>query len=132
MAGYSPKPLIEKLGIRQGSTICFVDAPEDYIAELGPLPISALIVPQGQPADFIHAFYTSHSKLVQDAPDLVRSLKLKGILWVSWPKRASGVQTEVTEHSFRNIFIPLGLVDVKVAAVTNVWSGLKFVRRLRP
>lgn len=130
MAGYSGKPLIDKLGIKPGQLVYFRDAPEEYFKELGTLPSGVFTAKKlNRPMDFIHCFYTEQSKLKKDTIHFKQYLEQNGILWISWPKKTSKVATDVTEQSLRDILLPLNLVDIKVAAITDVWSGLKFVWR---
>ncbi len=136
-AGYSGKPLADKLGYRPGASIAFVALPEhlseltgsadfgkvarrqDWTRPLGPVPF-----------DIIHAFTRSRAELVAGLPRLRRALNPDGMIWVSWPKQASKVPTDVTEDVVRAAALKLDLVDVKVAAIDNVWSGLKLVIRV--
>ena len=132
MAGYSGTPLIQKLGIKPGMAVHFVAAPADYPTTLGTLPdaiVSAKTLKA--PLDFVQFFTTSRKALEAKFPALARSLAPAGMLWISWPKKASKVETDVTEDVVRGIALKGGLVDVKVCAVDDVWSGLKLVRRLK-
>ncbi len=131
-SGYSPRSLVEKLGIKPGIRIAILNAPRGYRATLGRLPPGVRIVTtaRGQLA-FIQFFTTTRTELERKFAVLVKSLEPAGALWVSWPKKASGVPTDMTEDVVREIALPAGLVDVKVAAVDDVWSGLKLVRRLK-
>jgi len=131
-AGYSGKPLVAKLGIKAGAAIAILNAPHGYARVLGKLP------PQVRrksrvtaPLDFIQFFTTGERDLEREFARLERALTPAGMLWVSWPKKSSGVTTDLTENVIRDIGLAHGLVDVKVAAVDDVWSGLKFVRRLK-
>ena len=132
MAGYSGKPLIQKLGIKDGSTIAILNAPRGYDGTLGNLPreVKRKTAAVG-PLDFIHFFTAEKRELERRFRALERALAPAGLLWISWPKQASGVATDLTEDVIRAIGLAHGLVDVKVAAVDEVWSGLKFVRRVR-
>ncbi len=132
MAGYSQRSLVEKLGIKPGTRIAILNAPRGYRATLGKLPagVTVAVNPRGQ-LPFIQFFAVSRSVLESRFPALLRALDPAGALWVSWPKKASGVPTDLTEDVVREIALPTGLVDVKVAAVDDVWSGLKLVRRLK-
>ena len=131
-AGYSKKSLIEKLGIKDGFTISIIGAPENYCATLGKLPSGAK---QGKklkgPFDFLHFFCSKRSRLEDEFPTLKETLSPNGMLWVSWPKASSGVPTDLNENVIREIGLRNGLVDVKVCAVDETWSGLKFVFRLK-
>lgn len=130
-AGYSQRSLVEKLGIKPGTRIAIVDAPREYSKTLGKLPAGVTVanVARG-PLPFIHFFVVDRTVLEKQLPALVRALEPAGALWISWPKKASGVATDVTEDVVRAVALPTGLVDVKVAAIDDVWSGLKLVRRL--
>lgn len=132
MAGYSKTPLVKKLGIKPDSRMIILNAPESYAQTLGDLP-EAVIVAETLtgPLDFIHFFTTRQEILTSEFPRLKQALASSGILWISWPKRSSKVETDLTEDIIRTIGLENGLVDVKVAAVDEVWSGLKFVYRLK-
>ena len=131
MAGYSGKPLVQKLGIKSGTTIAILNAPAGYVRLLGKLPpqVTRKTTTAGT-LDFIQFFTTERRDLERRFAALARSLAPAGMLWISWPKQASGVATDLTENVIRGIGLANQLVDVKVAAVDDVWSGLKFVRRL--
>ncbi|MBI1877615.1 MAG: DUF3052 domain-containing protein [Chloroflexi bacterium] len=132
MAGYSKTPLIKKLGIKEGFKVAIVNSPENYDQTLGELPKNVTIADTLTGSfDFIHFFTTSRATLANEFPRLKQALAPAGILWISWPKRASKVETDLTEDIIRAIGLDNGLVDVKVAAVDEVWSGLKFVYRLK-
>lgn len=131
MAGYSGTPLVKKLGIKPGQKLCVIGVPRDYAALVGALPddaeISARITQQ---ADFVHLFETRRQSLAGHLQTLAGTLKPQGTVWVSWPKKSSGVASEVGEDTIRELALPLGLVDVKVCAVDQIWSGLKLVWRV--
>lgn len=131
MAGYSNRCLVDKLGIKAGTRIAILNAPRGYRATLGKLPagVTVVVKPRG-PLPFIHFFTPSRDVLEAQLPGLLRALEPAGTLWISWPKKSSGVKTDMTEDVVREIALPVGLVDVKVAAVDDIWSGLKLVRRL--
>ena len=132
MAGYSGTPLVKKLGIKPGFCIYFLNAPEQYQALLGELPPDVNEVDTADVAlDFIQFFTKSAAALVEQLPVLMKALKPNGMLWVSWPKKAAKIPTDLTEDVIREIGLAAGLVDVKVIAVDEVWSGLKFVYRLQ-
>jgi hypothetical protein len=132
MAGYSPRSLVEKLGIKPRTRIAIVNAPRGYRATLGKLPPGVTVATAARGSlPFIQFFTTSRRALEAKFAGLVRALAPDGALWVSWPKRASGVATDMTEDVVRAVALPRGLVDVKVCAVDDVWSGLKLVRRLK-
>ena len=130
-AGYSPRSLVEKLGIKPGSKIAILNAPRGYRTTLGKLPAGVRVATtlQGK-ISFIQLFTVARAELEQRIPALLRVLEPAGMIWISWPKKASGVPTDITEDVVRAVALPTGLVDVKVAAVDEVWSGLKLVRRL--
>jgi hypothetical protein len=132
MAGYSHRSLVEKLGIKPGSRIAIVNPPRGFRATLGQLPLGVTVAAHPRGAlPFIHFFVVSRAVLESRLPTLLRVLEPAGALWISWPKKASGVTTDITEDVIRAVALPTGLVDVKVAAIDDVWSGLKLVRRLR-
>lgn len=132
MPGYSGTPLPKKLGIKDGFHYALIDAPADVIAELKPSLQKCLTERDGKsPLDFAMLFAKSTAVLKREFGKTAKSLSPAGMLWVSWPKKASGVETDVNENIVRDIGLAAGLVDVKVCAVTDVWSGLKFVRRLK-
>lgn len=130
MAGYSGTPLARKLGIKAGGTVLAVDAPPGYRALLEPLPPDVRFAAR-LTADtaIVHLFVTRRRRLEQLLPQYRERLDPQGMIWASWPKKASGVATDVTEDVIRSVALPLGLVDVKVCAVDAVWSGLKLVIR---
>ena len=130
MAGYSSRPLAAKLGLKPGMAAFCIDAPADYPALLGPdaAPVAAVDdIPDG--AEFTHLFTTSRAGLQAHLTRARAVMARDGMVWVSWPKRASKRPTEVTEDVIRDLCLPMGLVDVKVCAVNGVWSGLKLVIR---
>ena len=131
-AGYSGTPLAQKLGIKPQMRISVLGFGSDYGSLTHPLPIGVTVTTRvARGARFIHLFTRSRSELEHRFPTLARNLADEGMLWVSWPKQASGVATDLTEAVVRTIGLATGLVDVKVCAVDSVWSGLKFVRRVR-
>lgn len=131
MAGYSGTPLARKLGIKPGLRAHVVNAPENYQELLGPLPEDVTFVPtlRGK-IDFIHAFVTAADDLAAKLATYRKRIVDNGVIWVSWPKKAAKVPTDVTEDVVRELALPLGLVDVKVCAVDETWSGLKLVIRV--
>jgi hypothetical protein len=131
VAGYSGKPLVAKLGIKSGSTIAILGAPRGYARTLGKLPQVRRRANAAGPLDFVQFFTKERQELEDRFGALARALAPAGMLWISWPKKASGVPTDLTEDVIRAIGLAHGLVDVKVAAVDEVWSGLKFVRRVK-
>jgi hypothetical protein len=131
-AGYSGKRLVEKLGIKPAMRIAIVGAPRGYRSTLGTLPPGVTVAAAARGTlPFIHFFTAKRSLLKRRFPALKRVLAQDGALWVSWPKQASGVATDLTEDVVREVALAGGLVDVKVCAVDEVWSGLKLVRRLK-
>lgn len=130
MAGYSKTTLIKKLGIKPGMRVYPRGAPEGYPDLIGEMPEGVVVAGQLRGTfDFIHAFYDRASALRQDYGKLKACLAKDGMLWISWPKRSSGVATDLTEDVVRAVGLAAGLVDVKVCAVDHTWSGLKFVYR---
>jgi hypothetical protein len=128
MPGYSGTPLPKKLGIKAGFRAHLANAPAEVCAELSQALAECSIVKQGA-LDFVMVFTKSHTELTREFSRLAKVLAPAGMLWVSWPKKSSGVTTDLDENAVREIGLHAGLVDVKVCAVTEVWSGLKFVRR---
>jgi len=132
MAGYSGTPLAKKLGIKEGSRIVFANAPRGFEQELGELPPRVHFVTRaGKPIDMILLFAKSHSGLKKDFVKMAKRLSPKGMLWVAWPKKSSGVATDLSFNNVQRVGLEAGLVDVKICAVNEVWSGLKFVYRLK-
>jgi hypothetical protein len=135
-AGYSGTPLPRKLGIKDGYRVALVGGPAGFGPELDPLPDGVRLLrrlPAGARAgagvDLALLFVTSRHDLARRFPQVATHLPPAGALWVAWPKRASGVATDLTEDVLREVCLPLGWVDTKVCAVSDVWSGLKFVLR---
>ena len=132
MPGYSGTPLPKKLGIKPGFVVQFACLPADVQAELRDALTSCEISRDGKSAlDFAMVFTKSKLELAKEFKRIAKVLAPAGMLWVSWPKRSSGVASDLDEGVVREIGLAAGLVDVKVCAVTEVWSGLKFVRRLK-
>ena len=131
-AGYSKRTLVEKLGIKPGARVLLIDAPEDYLETLDELPPRTHIVDDLEAQlDFIQYFTKDLNGLELAFPDLKNSLKEDGMIWISWPKGASKVKTDLNENIIREIGLKNNLVDVKVCAVDEIWSGLKFVYRVK-
>ena len=131
VAGYSKRPLVQKLGLKPGQRIIILNPPPDYNTTLGDLPDDVVISKTlSGPLDFIHYFTKERVDLEQQFPRLKQALAPAGMLWISWPKQASKVKTDVNENVVRDIGLSNGLVDVKVSAIDETWSGLKFVYRL--
>ena len=132
MAGYSGTPLPSKLGIKEHSQILLLDSPADVNAELKAALATCRVAKDGSaPLDFAMVFVKSAADLKKQFSQIAKQLAPAGMLWVSWPKKSSGVATDLTENDVRNIGLQAGLVDVKVCAVNEVWSGLKFVIRVK-
>jgi hypothetical protein len=130
--GYSKKSLVEKLGIKPGFRMFIIHEPTTYWKELGKLPEGSVVSKRlSSQFNFIHYFSTEQSELKKVFPSLKEKLTFQGILWISWPKKVAQTQTDLNENSVREIGLKNGLVDVKVCAVDEVWSGLKFVYRLK-
>ena len=129
-AGYSGKSLAQKLGFTPQARAVAIHAPKGYGTWLGAHVAESDGVPSGT-FDFVHAFYDGRATLAGDAAALVAILTPGGSLWVSWPKKSSGIRTDMTEQTLRDILLPLGVVDTKVCAVDDTWSGLKFMHRTR-
>lgn len=130
MAGYSGTPLAKKLGIKPGTLLCVVNAPAGYAALLAPLPEDVTIAREAaDELDIVHVFVKRRSELGELINDYKDRIKQTGAIWVSWPKKAAKIATDVTEDTVREVALPLGLVDIKVCAVDEVWSGLKLVIR---
>jgi hypothetical protein len=121
---------LKKLGIAPPLTLVCIDAPKDYRAWLGDAPKGVAIVSKSrQPLRAVHVFATKRAVLERHLADIRKRLEQTGFVWVSWPKKASKVETDLTEDTIRSIALPLGFVDIKVCAVSDVWSGLKLVIR---
>lgn len=129
-AGYSGTPLVQKLGIKPGARMRLVSEPGNFRSILGALPDGVRSSPRGE-LDFAMLFSKTIADLEKHFVALRDRLASNGTLWVSWPKKTSGVATELTENVVRDFGLANGLVDVKVCAVDDTWSGLKFVRRLK-
>lgn len=127
-AGYSGTPLTKKLGIAADSSLRVWQAPPDYFDWLAPLPAEVQVVTRGY-AQVNHVFAFTQKELMAVVSKLVIEAPVGAMLWVSWPKKASKVPTDITEDVLRTLILPTGWVDVKVCAVSEVWSGLKFLRR---
>ena len=132
MAGYSGTPLVKKLGIKEGAAVHLANPPEDFLTTLATLPDEAEIVTSRsrEKLDVVLLFVLSQKQLERDFVRLAARLKPAGGLWVCWPKKASGVETDLSENIIREVGLAAGLVDNKVCAVDETWSGLRFVIRL--
>ena len=130
MPGYSSSPLVKKLGIKQGYTLYVKNPPVSYATLLGEIPDQCAITSRlGKDLDFIHVFTQSKSELYEFLLKAKQSLKPNGMIWVSWPKKSAKIPSTVTEDVVREVCLPMDLVDVKVCAIDDVWSGLKLVIR---
>jgi hypothetical protein len=130
MAGYSGTPLPQKLGIKPGLTIVTINAPINYRRLLGTIPESVAFSGRLKPnSNFVHAFMKKRSELERRLSVLRQKIAETGTVWISWPKKSSGVPTDVTEDVVRALALPLGFVDVKVCAIDETWSGLKLMVR---
>jgi len=131
MAGYSATPLWKKLGYKSGMSACVDGGPKNYRSLLA-LPADIQVKWLAQPKsdmEFVHLFTTSASELKAKLKCYRAKMVLAGVIWVSWPKKSSGIKTDITEDTIRDVALPLGFVDVKVCAVDEIWSGLKLVIR---
>ena len=130
MAGYSGTPLAQKLGIKEGARVLPINAPKNYNKLLQPIPDGVRFV-SGVSAttDLVHLFTTRRAELQKTLTDLRTRIKPDAAVWVSWPKRAAKVDTDITEDTIREVALPMGYVDIKVAAFDEVWSALKLVIR---
>jgi hypothetical protein len=133
MVGYSGTPLVRKLGFKEGFRAALVNSPPDFHRELAPLPANVTFFTGAPPKDLdlIVLFADSQRTLLKEFPRLAKKLRQNGMLWIAWPKKTSGVETDLSENPVRTIGLDAGLVDVKICAVNEVWSGLKFVYRLK-
>ncbi|MGZ3943396.1 MAG: DUF3052 domain-containing protein [Mucilaginibacter sp.] len=126
-AGYSGTPLAKKLGIKDGFHISLINAPEYYLNLFTDLPPNLYFDRDDAKIDLIHFFTKSKTEYEALLLSLKDQIKSNGIIWVSWPKRASKIATDITEDIIRNYALKIGLVDIKVCAVDEIWSGLKLV-----
>jgi len=130
MSGYSGTPLAKKLGIGAGCRLFLRDAPDNYGALLAPLPEGVRLVGRiGADTDVIHLFATRRAQLERALASSLGAMRADAVIWVSWPKKSSGLASEITEETVRELALPLELVDIKVCAVDDTWSGLKLVVR---
>ena len=128
MAGYSGTPLAKKLGIKTGAKVMLLNAPDNYLQLFTDLPADVYFVSGGDvKKDVIHLFTKQQDEFLTVLPKLVKQIKPDGMIWVSWPKKASKIGTDITEDIIRNFALEIGLVDIKVCAVDETWSGLKLV-----
>ena len=131
MAGYSGTPLAKKLGIKPDMTVLIIGAPDGYASLVEPMPAGAAVVAKAKPgsADMVHLFAPSLAALEKQLPLARKAMTIDGAIWVSWYKKAAKIETDVTEDAIRARALKTDLVDVKVCAVSDVWSGLKLVVR---
>jgi hypothetical protein len=130
VAGYSGTPLAKKLGIKDGSRVFLANAPDNYARMVAPLPAGVRMVGTiDDRTDLIHIFVVRRRDLDTAVTRTLRLMRTDAVVWISWPKKSSGVATDVTEDTIREVALPLGLVDIKVCAVDDTWSGLKLVIR---
>jgi hypothetical protein len=128
VAGYSGTPLVKKLGIKEGARLAVLGAPAGFAIDDLPAGVELRSAARGV-SDVIVSFHTSRADLAKRLPTLMRALDVDGGLWVSWPKKASGVATDITEDVVREVALPTGLVDVKVCAIDDTWSGVRLCLR---
>lgn len=133
MAGYSTTPLIKKLGIKEGFRVGFVNSPKDFQRELGDLPagVKVFVTNLTNPLDLVILFVDKELSLRPTFPVLAETLNPNGMIWVAWPKKAAKVPTDLSFQNVQRIGLDCGLVDVKICAINDIWSGLKFVYRLK-
>jgi len=133
MAGYSGTPLTKKLGIKEGFRVGLVNSPKGFQKELEGLPDDVSISTErvAKPLDLIMFFVDSEKTLQRDFPRLAQKLVSDGMIWVAWPKKSSGVETDLSFDNVQRTGLQAGLVDVKICAVNEIWSGLKFVYRVK-
>jgi hypothetical protein len=130
VAGYSGTPLAKKLGIKAGARVCLSHAPKHYGGLVAPWPDGVRLVGRvSETTDLVHIFVTRRKDLERSLKSTLNAMRPDAAVWVSWPKKSSGVATDVTEDTIRAVALPMGLVDIKVCAVDDVWSGLKLVVR---
>jgi len=133
MAGYSQTPLVKKLGIKPEFRILTKNEPIDYWKWISPLPqgVAKVSKPKSEDLNFVHLFVTSLKTFESDFLKFKSALKKDGMLWISWPKKSSMIETDLDENKIRDFGLANGLVDIKVCAVNEIWSGLKFVYRTK-
>ena len=132
MAGYSRTPLAKKLGIKDNFRLMFINAPEGFQEELGQLPMGVEITTRSnKPFNLIVLFAKTERTLKKDFPKVAGKIARDGMIWVAWPKKSSGVSTDLSFDTVQTVGLSAGLVDVKICAVNEIWSGLKFVYRLK-
>jgi hypothetical protein len=129
VAGYSGTPLPKKLGIKEGMTVAILGEPEGFREALGEIPVGVLLVQELQPCDIFIVFSLRASEMESQFHTAMAQLPPDGAIWVAWPKKSSGIETDMTEDTMREMFLPSGMVDNKVCAIDDTWSGLRFVVR---
>src|SRR5215471_6711818 len=130
MAGYSGTSLAKKLGIKPGAKVFLSSAPANYAKLVAPLPEGVSLARRiTATTDIIHLFSTRRQDLERGLKSALKSMRPDAVVWASWPKKSSGVATDITEDTIRDVALPMGVVDIKVCAFDEVWSGLKLVRR---
>ncbi|MFL5786555.1 MAG: hypothetical protein ACJ748_00755 [Flavisolibacter sp.] len=130
-SGYSGTPLFKKLGIKDGYRMMIIDQPKNYFQLLANLPNVEIVNDVTSKKDFIHFFVKDENTFIKKLNVFKDQLKQNGMIWISWPKRSSQIKSDVTEDTIRKFAIKCGLVDVKVCAIDDIWSGLKFVIPLK-
>lgn len=132
MAGYSATPLAKKLGIKEGSRVALVNAPKDFSSQLDDLPDDVkFLKPASKSLDLILFFVLTERILAREFSKLAARLTTNGMIWIAWPKKSAGVATDLSFDRVQRIGLDAGLVDVKICAIDETWSGLKFVYRLK-
>jgi len=132
MAGYSGTPLPKKLGLRENQRVAFVNEPANFRTQLGDLPIKTEVVNRlTAPLNLVVLFVTSENELAKRFTAIAGKLAPDGMIWVAWPKKSSGVATDLVFDRVQRIGLDTGLVDVKICAIDEIWSGLKFVIRVK-
>jgi hypothetical protein len=132
MAGYSGKPLVQKIGLKDGHRLALAGEPKDFLKELAPLPDGVAVLTGGRGLlDCVILFADEARTLESRIVRWKARLAPAGMLWIAWPKKAAKIETDVTEALVRSTGLGAGLVDVKICAVNDIWSGLKFVRRVK-
>lgn len=130
MPGYSKTPLPQKLGIKPGTNVAALNAPAGYRKLLAPVPAGVSFADKAtKGAGFVHLFVTERRVLEKELKRLRSVIDEAGVLWISWPKKSSGLGSDITEDVIREVCLPLGFVDIKVCAVDETWSGLKLMIR---
>ena len=132
MAGYSGTPLPKKLGLKENQRLAFINEPNDFRELLGDLPLKTEVVSRlSSPLNLVVLFVTRENDLAKRFPSLAKKLAVDGMIWVAWPKKSSGVATDLNFDRVQGIGLGTGLVDVKICAIDETWSGLKFVIRVK-